>query len=208
MYCDPFMNKRNALKWIATGIGVAGAMALLGGCAEKKQNFSSIDITGADYARDFTLTDHNGQARSIKDFEGKVVVMFFGFTQCPDVCPTSMLEMAAVKKQLGKNGDRLQGVFVTVDPERDTPEVLKAYMANFDPTFLALYTSAEGLAALAKDYKMYYKKVPGPTPTSYSMDHSAGSYIYDTHGKLRLYARYGTDSPSMASDIALLLKNS
>lgn len=127
-----------------------------------------MDITGADYARDIPLTDHNGQARHLKDFAGKVVVVFFGFTQCPDVCPTSMQELAEVKKMLGKDGDRLQGIFVTVDPERDTPEVLKAYMANFDPSFLALYGSPEQLAAVAKDFKIYYKKVDGKTPTSYT----------------------------------------
>jgi protein SCO1/2 len=177
-------------------------------CSEPKPTFSAIDITGADYARDFALTDHNGQPRSLKDFAGKVVVMFFGYTQCPDVCPTSMAELAEVKKLLGKDGERLQGLFVSVDPQRDTPEVLKAYMANFDPTFLALYTTPEKLEALAKDYKVYYKKVDGKTPTSYTMDHSAGSYVYDTQGKLRLFTRYGSGAPALAADIKLLLKNS
>jgi len=177
-------------------------------CSEQKPTFSAIDITGADYARDFALTDHNGQPRSIKDFAGKVVVVFFGYTQCPDVCPTSMAELAEVKKLLGKDGERLQGLFVSVDPQRDTPEVLKAYMANFDPTFLALYTTPEKLEALAKDYKVYYKKVDGKTPTSYTMDHSAGSYVYDTQGKLRLFTRYGSGAPALAADIKLLLKNS
>jgi protein SCO1/2 len=176
-------------------------------CSEQKPTFSAIDITGADYARDFALTDHNGQPRSIKDFAGKVVVVFFGYTQCPDVCPTSMAELAEVKKLLGKDGERLQGLFVSVDPQRDTPEVLKAYMANFDPTFLALYTTPEKLEALAKDYKVYYKKVDGKTPTSYTMDHSAGSYVYDTQGKLRLFTRYGSGAPALAADIKLLLKN-
>ena len=178
-------------------------------CSEPEVKFASIDVTGADYARDFALTDHNGQARSIKDFSGKIVVMFFGFTQCPDVCPTSMVELAEVKKLLGADGDRVQGLFVTVDPERDTPEVLKAYMTNFDPTFLALYAqSPEQLAALAKDYKVYFKKVDGKTSTSYTMDHSAGSYVYDTRGQLRLYTRYGTGAQVLADDIKLLLKKS
>jgi protein SCO1/2 len=186
---------------------LTGAGGFLTACSEKKPSFSAIDITGADYAKDFTLTDHNGQPRSIKDFAGKVVVLFFGYTQCPDVCPTSMAELAEVKKLLGKDGERLQGLFVTVDPQRDTPELLKAYMANFDPTFLALYTTPEKLEALAKDYKVYYKKVDGKTPTSYTMDHSAGSYVYDTHGKLRLYTRYGTGAQPLAADIKLLLQN-
>ena len=203
------MKKRQALKIIATTALLAGATGLLTACSESAPKFAAIDVTGADYARDFALTDHNGQARSLKDFSGKVVVMFFGFTQCPDVCPTSMAELAEVKKLLGPDGDRVQGLFVTVDPARDTPEVLKAYMANFDPTFLALYTTTpEQLAALAKDYKVYYKKVDGKTPTSYSMDHSAGSYVYDTRGQLRLYTRYGTGAQPLVNDIKLLLKNS
>ena len=179
----------------------------MAGCMDSKPQFKGVDITGADYARDFQLTDHNGQPRSMKDFKGKIVVMFFGFTQCPDVCPTSMTELAQVKQLLGKDGDKLQGLFVTVDPERDTPELLKAYMANFDPSFLALRGTPEQLAAMAKDYKVFYKKVEGKTPTSYTMDHSAASYVYDTQGRLRLYTRYGTGAAALASDIALLLKN-
>ncbi len=142
----------------------------------------------------------------MKDFNGKIVVMFFGYTQCPDVCPTTMAELAEVRKVLGADGNRVQGLFVTVDPERDTPEVLKAYMANFDPSFLALYTTPEKLALVAKDYKVYYKKVEGKTATSYTMDHSAGSYIYDTKGKLRLFTRYGTGTAPLVADIKLLLK--
>ena len=200
------MNKRNALKWIASWLGLTATSTLLSACSENKPAFAAIDITGADYARDFALTDHNGQARSLKDFAGKVVVLFFGYTQCPDVCPTSMLELVEVKKLLGKQGERVQGLFVTVDPARDTPPVLKAYMENFDPSFLALYTTPEKLQALAKDYKVYYKKVDGPTPTSYSMDHSAGSYVYDPQGKLRLYTRYGSGAALLAADIKLLLQ--
>jgi protein SCO1/2 len=196
------MNKRTALNALLSSLIVAG----LGACSENKPAFAAVDITGADYARDFALTDHNGQPRSLKDFAGKVVVMFFGYTQCPDVCPTSMLELVEVKKLLGKQGERVQGLFVTVDPARDTPEVLKAYMENFDPTLLALYTTPEKLMSLTKDYKVYYKKVDGPTPTSYSMDHSAGSYVYDTQGKLRLYTRYGSGAALLAGDIKLLLQ--
>ncbi|WP_296447835.1 SCO family protein [Rhodoferax sp. UBA5149] len=200
------MNKRSALKFIAACACMAGATGIISACSENRPGFSAIDLTGADYARDFALTDHNGQPRSLKDFAGKVVVLFFGYTQCPDVCPTSMAELAEVKKLLGQDGERLQGLFVTVDPARDTPAVLKAYMANFDPTFLALYTTPEKLEALAKEYKVYFKKVDGKTPTSYTMDHSAGSYVYDTHGKLRLYTRYGTGAAPLAADIRLLLQ--
>ena len=202
------MNKRFAIKLIAAFALSMGAMAVLTACSEQKPSFASVDVTGANYAKDFELTDHNGQLRHLTDFRGKVVVMFFGFTQCPDVCPTSMAELAEVKQLLGKDGDRLQGLFVTVDPERDTAEVLKAYMGNFDPSFLALSTTPEKLAALAKDYKVYYKKVEGKTPTSYTMDHSAGSYIYDPQGNLRLFTRYGSGAKVLASDIAQLLKSS
>ena len=198
--------KRMAIKSIAACAAVALAAGLLGACSEQKQAFTSIDLTGANYAKDFELTDHNGQVRHLKDFAGKVVVMFFGFTQCPDVCPTTMLELAEIKKALGKDGDRLQALFVSVDPERDTPNILKAYMVNFDPTFLALYTTPDKLAQLAKDYKVYYKKVPGKTPTSYTVDHSAGSYVYDTKGQLRLFTRYGTGAAALAQDIQQLLK--
>ena len=199
------MYKRNALKIIATGALWISAAGLLGACAEKKPEFKAVDITGADYAKDFQLTDQNGQVRSMKDFAGKVVVLFFGFTQCPDVCPTTMSELVEVRKALGADGERVQAVFVTVDPERDTPEVLKAYMANFDPSFLALHGSPEQLAAVAKDFKIYYKKVDGKTPTSYTMDHSAGSYVYDPAGRLRVYHRYGSGTQALAADVKALL---
>ncbi len=175
-------------------------------CNADKPKFNAIDITGADYAKGFTLMDQNGQNRSLSDFKGKVVVLFFGYTQCPDVCPTSMTELAEVKRLLGADADKLQGAFVTVDPARDTPEMLKAYMANFDPTFVAFIPTPEQLAVVAKDYKIYYKKVDGKTPTSYTMDHSAGSYVYDTQGNLRLYSRYGVGEKVLAQDIQTLLK--
>lgn len=182
------------------------AVLALAACSPDKPKFNAIDITGADYAKGFTLSDHNGQSRSLSDFKGKVVVLFFGYTQCPDVCPTSMLELAEVKRLMGADGDKLQGVFVTVDPVRDTAELLKAYMANFDPTFVAFIPTPEQLAVVAKDYKIYYKKVEGQTPTSYTMDHSAGSYVYDTQGNLRLYSRYGVGPQVLAQDIQTLLK--
>jgi protein SCO1/2 len=200
------MLRRFAIKVIAAPALSMAAMALLTACSDKAPAFASIDLTGADYAKDFELTDHNGQVRHLADFKGKVVVMFFGYTQCPDVCPTSMAELAEVKKLLGKDGERLQGLFVTVDPARDTPEVLKGYMGNFDPSFLALTATPDKLVQLAKDYKVYYKKVDGSTPTSYTMDHSAGSYVYDTKGQLRLFTRYGTGPKVLADDIAQLFK--
>ncbi|MDB5850559.1 MAG: hypothetical protein JWP29_4311 [Rhodoferax sp.] len=202
------MQKRTALRAMGAGAFAVAAGGLLGACSEAKPSFSAIDLTGADYARGFQLTDHNGQPRSLNDFKGKLVVVFFGYTQCPDVCPTSMAELAEVKASLGADAGKLQGIFVTVDPERDTPEVLKAYMANFDPSFLALRPTPEQLAALAKDFKIYYKRVEGKTPTSYTMDHSAGSYVYDTKGQLRLYARYGSGAQALSTDLKTLLKQS
>ena len=200
------MLKRNTLKKIAIGALWVGAAGIFSACSPKGPKFQGVDLTGAEYGRDLPLTDQFGKERSIKDFAGKVVVVFFGFTQCPDVCPTAMAELAEVRRTLGKDGERVQGLFITADPERDTPEVLKAYMTNFDPSFLALRGTPEQLATVAKDFKVYYKKVEGKTPTSYSMDHSAGSFVYDTQGRIRLYTRYGTGAQALADDIRLLLK--
>ena len=179
--------------------------SVISGCSEQKVAFKGIDITGAEYARNFALTDHNGQLRTIADFKGKIPVIFFGFTQCPDVCPTAMADLVEVKKKLGKQGDLVQGVFVSIDPERDTAPVLKAYMGNFDPTFLALRGDPEQTAAVAKEFKIFYKKAEGKTPSSYTMDHSAGSYTFDANGKVRVYNRYGTGAQAIADDIAQLL---
>jgi protein SCO1 len=195
------INRRTA---ILTSLFATGAT--LAGCTESKPQFKSIDVSGAEYAKDFQLPDQNGQVRTLKDFRGKVVVIFFGYTQCPDVCPTTMAELAEARKLMGADGAKVQGLFVTIDPERDTAQVLKNYMANFDPTFLALRGTPEQLAAIAKDYKIYYKKVEGKTPGTYTMDHSAASYVYDTNGNLRLYTRYGSGAQALASDLELLLK--
>ena len=176
------------------------------GCTENKPQFKGVDITGADYARDFPLPDADGKPRSIKDFAGKVVVLFFGYTQCPDACPITLAEIAQAKKLLGPDGDKVQGVFITIDPERDTPEMLKAYMGNFDPGFVALRGTPEQTAAVAKDFKVYFKRVDGKAPGSYTMDHSAASYAYDPQGRLRLYVRYGSGPQALADDLRLLLK--
>ena len=199
--------RRNAIKSIAAYAIFSGATGILVACSAEKPQFKSIDLTGADYAKGFALSDQNGKPRTLQEFAGKVVVVFFGFTQCPDVCPTSMTELAEVKKLLGPDGDKLQAIFITVDPERDTPGVLKAYMGNFDPTFIALRPTLAELPDFAKSYKVFYKKVEGRTATSYSMDHSAGSYVYDAKGQIRLYNRYGSGAQALASDIKLLMKN-
>ena len=201
-------SRRRAVKTVASLLALSTVSGFLLGCSPDKPQFKSIDLTGADYAQGFSLIDHNGQLRTLKDFAGKVVVVFFGFTQCPDVCPTSMAELAQVKQQLGADGEKLQAIFITVDPERDTAEMLKAYMGNFDPTFLALRPTLEQLPQVAKDFKIYYKKVDGKTPGSYTMDHSAGSYVFDEKGRIRLYNRYGSGADALASDIRLLIKSS
>jgi protein SCO1/2 len=194
---------------------VGTAVLLLAGCqrsgdsgdaaAAPKASFKGIDITGAEYARELNLTDADGKPRQLADFKGKVTVVFFGFTQCPDVCPTTLLELAQVKKALGAEGDRVQGIFVTVDPERDTAEVLKAYVGSFDAGFVALRGTPEETQAAAKNFKVFFAKVPGKTPTSYTIDHTAGSYIFDPQGRVRLFTRYGTGAEALTHDLKLLL---
>lgn len=184
------------------------AALTLAGCQKsspEKQAFKGVDLTGAEYARTLNLTDQDGRARSLADFKGKVVVVFFGYTQCPDVCPTTMAEVAEVKRSLGAEGDKVQGVFVTIDPERDTAQLLQAYMASFDPTFVALRGSIEQTQAAAKEFKVFFAKVPGKTPETYTMDHTAASFIFDKAGRVRVYARYGSGAQALADDIKLLL---
>ena len=181
-----------------------GACGPAGRPAEKLQ-FKGTDITGAEYGRTLALTDQEGKSRTLADFKGKVVVVFFGYTQCPDVCPTTMAELAQVKKSLGKDGERLQGIFVTIDPERDTPTVLKGYMGSFDPTFVALRGTVEQTKEVAKEFKVFFAKVPGRTPDSYTMDHTAGSYVFDTSGKLRLFVRYGSGADALVADLKTLI---
>jgi protein SCO1/2 len=188
---------------------IAALAALtLAGCQKSspdKLAFKGIDLTGAEYARQLNLTDQDGRARSLADFKGKVLVVFFGFTQCPDVCPTTMAEVAEVKRSLGADGDKVQGIFVTVDPERDTATLLKAYLASFDPSFVGLRGSVEQIQATAKEFKVFFAKVPGKTPESYTMDHTAASFVFDTEGRVRVYSRYGAGAEPLAHDIKLLL---
>jgi protein SCO1/2 len=188
----------------------AGAALLLGGCdrlgiGAGKPAFQGIDITGANYASALSLPDAQGRVRTLSEFKGKVVVVFFGFTHCPDVCPTTLVELSAVKKQLGADGERVQVVFVTVDPERDTPELLKAYVENFDKGFVALRGTPEETRAVAKHFKVFYNKVPGKTETSYTVDHTAGSYVFDTAGRIRLFTRHGSGTEALAHDLRILL---
>ncbi|HET6786901.1 MAG TPA: SCO family protein [Aquabacterium sp.] len=192
--------------------GLAAAVSLAG-CdkagtpAESKApalKFNSVDITGAAYARKLALTDFDGKPRQLSDFKGKVVFVFFGFTQCPDVCPTTMAELAEVRKRLGADGDRLQGVFVTVDPERDTAQVLKAYLQGMDPSFVGLRGSLAETEAVATEFKVFYQKVPTKSG-GYTMDHTAGAFVFDTDGQVRLFSRYGAKVEDLTADIKQLL---
>jgi len=179
---------------------------LLAACGEKPVvQFQNTDLTGASFARDFALTDHTGKPRTMADFKGKVVIMFFGYTQCPDVCPTTMAEMSAVMKELGPQAEQVQVLFVTVDPERDTQQLLAEYVPAFDKRFLGLYGTAEQTAAMGKEFKVLYNKVPGKEPGSYSMDHTAASYVFDKQGKIRLLIRPGQGPASAVHDLKLLL---
>ncbi|MEL4179786.1 SCO family protein [Roseateles sp. PN1] len=203
------MTKRRSIGWAAAlalglSLGLAGCDQLgLGGSG--KPAFKGVDLTGAEYARSISLSDQDGRSRSLAEFKGKVVVVFFGYTQCPDVCPTTLAELAEVKRMLGQDGEKVQGIFVTVDPERDTAPLLKAYLNSFDPTFVALRGSEEQTKAVAKEFKVFYAKVPGKTPESYTMDHTAASFIFDPQGRVRVFSRYGSGAQALADDIKLLL---
>jgi protein SCO1/2 len=177
---------------------------LLGGCS-KPSVFASTDISTVDWGKDFSLTDHNGQARHLADFRGKAVVLFFGYTQCPDVCPTTLATLRDAMALLGEDAKRVQVLFVTVDPARDTPALLAQYAPAFHPSFLGLYADEKGIAAVAKEFKVFYAIQPGSTPGSYSVDHSTGSYAFDTQGKLRLLLRHGETPGNVATDLKLLL---
>lgn len=183
---------------------LAAVVFLVAGCTPSAPTFRSTDITGADYGKTLSLTDHHGQVRTLADFRGKVVTIFFGYTQCPDVCPTALSGMSEVMRQLGDDADRVQVLFVTVDPERDTQALLSEYVPVFDKRFLGLYGSAEKTAEVAKDFRVFYRK-SGDVNGHYTIDHSAGTYVFDPNGKLRLYVRHAEDPAVIAADIKALL---
>jgi len=198
------MNQSRLLKYILASLT---ALALIA-CGEKALKFSNVDITGSKaFGTDFSLMDHHGQKKSLADFRGKVVVMFFGYTQCPDVCPTTMSEMQAVIELMDKKGQQVQVLFVTVDPQRDTQELLAQYVPAFNPTFLGLRPSSkEDLEKVTKDFKVFYNIVPGKTPNNYTIDHTAGSYVFDPSGRLRLFLKHQQNPKLIADDLLQLLK--
>ena len=197
---------RTAFRWLLVFI-VAALAVFIAGCNRAGDaaapGFRGIDLTGAPYGRNFRLTDADGRERTLADYKGKAVLMYFGFVQCPDVCPTALIRAAKVKQLLGADGDKLQVIFITVDPERDTPEVIKAYTAAFDPSFIGLYGDAKRTRETADEFKVYYKQVP--TGSSYTMDHSALSYAFDPQGRLRLALRHEQTAEDFAHDLRQLL---
>ena len=195
----------------ATLLPLLAALVLAGCGGVEAPKFKLTDVSGAGFGKELNLTDHNGKPRTLTDFRGKVVTVFFGFTHCPDACPTTLVELAQVAKELGPDADKLQVLFVTVDPQRDTQKVLAQYVPSFHPRFLGLYGDADATARAAKEFKVYFNKQPqkgGAADGSYSVDHSAGTFILDREGRLRLFAQYGQGAPAILHDVRLLIRES
>ncbi|KFB76102.1 SCO family protein [Candidatus Accumulibacter phosphatis] len=202
-------NDQPASRLLATTMKILSTLILcitllFSGCSQPP-NFKSTDISGADWGKGFTLTDPQGQTRRLADFEGKVVIVFFGYTQCPDVCPTTLSSMREVLGRLGDNAGRVQVIFVTLDPARDTAQVLAEYARAFHPSFIGLRGDETAIAAVARDFKVFYARHAGSSPGSYSIDHSTGSYVFDPQGRLRLLVSHGETSANVAADLKLLL---
>lgn len=196
---------------LATFLPLLAALVLAGCGGAEAPKFKLTDVSGAGFGKELNLTDHNGKPRTLADFRGKVVTVFFGFTHCPDACPTTMVELAQVAKELGPDADKLQVLFVTVDPQRDTQKVLAQYVPSFHPRFLGLYGDGEATARAAKEFKVYFNKQPqkgGTAGGSYSVDHSAGTFILDREGRLRLFAQYGQGAAAILHDVRLLIRES
>jgi protein SCO1 len=191
---------------LKAALGLAVAAFLLAGCGRDAPKFRSSDVTGTTFGRDFTLTDHTGKPVTLASYRGKVVVLFFGYTQCPDVCPTTLATLAETMRILGPDAASVQVLFVTVDPERDTKELLAQYVPAFNPSFVGLRGDAEATARTAKEFKILYQKQPGRTPETYTVDHSAGTFVFDPQGRLRLYVSYGQGADVFAHDIRELLR--
>ena len=189
-------------RWAVLALVVAVVIAA---CAPARPQFESVDITGADYAQDFHLRDAQGHERSLADYRGKAVVLFFGYTQCPDVCPTTMAELQGVMQALGPEADRVQVLFVTLDPARDTPALLAQYVPGFDRRFVGLYGDEATTVRTAKDFKVFFQRVPGATPTTYTLDHTAGTYVFDPQGHIRLFIRQGQPATTVVHDLRQLL---
>ena len=198
-----------SIQRIAKAAVFVALIGLIGGCDKptgSRLQFSHTDITGADFAREFELTSHHGQSVRLADFKGKVVVLFFGFMHCPDVCPTTLSELNVVMERLGADAKHVQVIFVTVDPERDTLENLSSYMGAFNPDFLGLSGTADEIATVTQEFKVIYQKVEGSMSDTYSVDHSAGTYVFDRDGQVRLFVPYGANPDELTSDILQLIE--
>jgi protein SCO1/2 len=197
-------------RWVAGALAICLLPPLLSACDQAGQpgvpklSFNAVDITGAEYAKKLSLNDVDGRLRDLSEFKGKVVFLFFGFTQCPDVCPTTMAELSEVRRRLGADGARVQGIFVSIDPARDTPQVLKAYLQAMDPSFIGLTGTPEQISAAAREFKVFYQKVP-TSAGNYTMDHTAGAYVIDPEGHVRLFVRYGLEADKLTADLKQLL---
>ena len=190
--------------WRSSLLLLAAALVACGNPAAEK--FRGTDVTGADFGKSLALTGHDGKPRVLEDFRGKLVVLFFGYTHCPDVCPTTLADTAAALKTLGPDAARVQVLFVTLDPERDTPELLAKYVPYFNPDFLGLSGDAAATERTAKEFKIFYEKRPGAAPGAYTLDHSAQVYVLDAGGRLRLVERNERISQDLAPDLRALLK--
>ena len=198
-----------SIQRIAKAAVFVALIGLIGGCDKptgSRLQFSHTDITGADFAREFELTSHHSQSVRLADFKGKVVVLFFGFMHCPDVCPTTLSELNVVMERLGADAKHVQVLFVTVDPERDTLENLSSYMGAFNPDFLGLSGTADEIATVTQEFKVIYQKVEGSMSDTYSVDHSAGTYVFDRDGQVRLFVPYGANPDELTSDILQLIE--
>lgn len=193
------------MRYLIHKLPVLLLLGLLTACEPPAQKVVATDITGADFAQTLNLTDYNGQRRTLEEFKGKVVALFFGYTHCPDVCPTTMADLRQVMRLLGPKADEVQVLFVTLDPERDTQEVLAKFVPSFDKRFIGLRGSKEETEATAKNFKIFMSKVESKGKSDYTIDHSAGMYVYDKNGKIRLYVDYGEKPADIANDIKTIL---
>ena len=196
--------KKLIKKWLGLS-ALLGSILLLATACQPKAHFVATDITGADFGQTLNLTDHNGKPRTLDEFKGKAVALFFGYTHCPDVCPSTMTDMKRTMKLLGSKADELQVLFVTLDPDRDTQAVLAKFVPSFDQRFLGLYGDTAQIEATAKTFKIFVNKVPTKKGSDYTIDHSAGMYVFDKQGKIRLYVDYGQKPEDIANDIKQIL---
>ncbi len=188
---------------LALALGMFAALAMFKADAPPK--FAAVDITGVGWGKDFSLNDHAGRPRTLADFRGKAVAMFFGFAHCPDVCPTAMAQLAQAMKLLGEEAQRVQVIFVTVDPQRDTPAVLSQYVPAFHPSFLGLHGDAAAIERTAKEFKVYYRAQPPNEAGAYSVDHSGQILVFDPQGRLRLLVKPDLAPEAIARDLRVLL---